>query len=131
MWWKALLFWFLLMVLAIVNGTVRLKLIIPFTGLTAGLCISTVLLCALILFATWLGIGWIGPSNAKQAWGIGVFWLTLTLAFEFGAGHFLFKKSWSELLLDYDLTQGRIWVMVPIVTALAPWWMAKLRGLMD
>lgn len=131
MWWKAILFWFLLMVLAIGNGTVRLKFIIPFTGLTAGLAISTVMLCALILGATWLGIGWLGPSNAKQAWSIGVFWLVLTLAFEFGAGHFLFKKSWSELLLDYDLTKGRIWVLVPIVTTLAPWWMAKLRGLVD
>jgi len=131
MWWKSFLFWFVLMVLAIGNGTVRLKLIIPFTGLTAGLAISTVMLCGLILGATWLGIGWIGPSNASQAWGIGVFWLLLTLAFEFGAGHFLFKKPWSELLLDYDLTQGRIWVLVPIVTAMAPWWMAKLRGVLD
>lgn len=129
MWWKALLFWFVLMVLAIGNGTVRLKFIIPFTGLTAGLAISTLMLCVLILGATWLGIGWIGPSDAKQAWGIGVFWLVMTLGFEFGAGHVLFKKPWSELLVDYNIAKGRIWVLVPIVTTLAPWWMAKVRGL--
>jgi len=130
MWWKALLFWFLLMVLAILNGTVRLKLIIPSTGLAAGLAISTVMLCALILGATWLGIGWLGPSQAQEAWGIGLLWLAMTLAFEFGAGHFLFKKPWSDLLLDYDLTQGRIWILVPIVTSLAPWWVAKARGIL-
>lgn len=129
MWWKALLFWFLLMVLAIANGTVRVKFIIPYTGLTAGLAISTLMLCGLILLATWLGIRWLGPATAPQAWAIGLCWLGLTLGFEFGAGHFLFKKPWSELLLDYDLTRGRIWVLVPAVTALAPWWMAKLRGL--
>jgi hypothetical protein len=129
MWWKALLFWFVLMVLAIGNGTVRLKLIIPFTGLTAGLAISTLMLCALILLATWLGIRWMGPADAKQAWGIGLVWLVMTLTFEFGAGHFLFKKPWRELLLDYDLTEGRIWVLVPIITALAPWWMGRMRGL--
>lgn len=128
MWWKALLFWFLLMVLAIANGTVRVKFIIPYTGLTAGLVISTLMLCGLILLATWAGIRWLGPATALQAWAIGLFWLGLTLGFEFGAGHFLFKKPWGELLLDYDLTQGRIWVLVPIVTAVAPWWMAKLRG---
>lgn len=130
MWWKAFLFWFVLMVLAILNGTVRIKLIIPFTGLTGGLAISTVMLCALILLATWLGIRWMGPSTAAQAWGIGVFWLALTLGFEFGAGHYLFKKPWSELLLDYDLSRGRIWVLVPIITLMAPWLMAKVRGML-
>ncbi|MBK8498381.1 MAG: hypothetical protein IPL52_06075 [Flavobacteriales bacterium] len=129
MWWKAILLWLVLMVLAIGNGTLRIKLIIPYTGLTAGLAISTVMLCALILLATWLSIRWLGPHDAAQALGIGMLWLAMTLAFEFGAGHFLFKKSWSELLVDYDITQGRIWVLVPCVTAMAPWWMAKVRGL--
>jgi hypothetical protein len=130
MWWKAILLWFVLMVLAILNGTVRLKLIIPYTGLTAGLAISTVMLCGLILLAAWAGIRWVGPTSASQAWSIGLLWLIMTLGFEFGAGHFLFRKPWSELLMDYDFTQGRIWVLVPIATAMAPWWMAKVRGLL-
>lgn len=129
MWWKAFLFWLLLMMLAILNGTVRVKLIIPRTGLTAGLAISTVSLCALILVATWLAIRWLGPATAGQAWGIGGFWLGLTLLFEFGAGHFLLHKPWAELLVDYDLGRGRIWVLVPLVTALAPVLMARVRGL--
>ncbi|QQR87965.1 MAG: hypothetical protein IPJ76_07000 [Flavobacteriales bacterium] len=129
MWWKAILFWFVLMVLAIGNGTVRIKLIIPHTGLAWGLAISTLMLCGLILLVTWLGIHWMGPDGAPQALGIGALWLAMTLGFEFGAGHFLFKKPWSELLVDYDLSRGRIWVLVPIVTALAPWLMAKARGL--
>lgn len=130
MYWKALLFWFLLMLLAIANGTLRVKLIIPVTGLTAGLAISTVMLCALILLATWLGIRWLGPADSAQAWSIGLLWLALTLGFEFGAGHYLFKKPWSELLVDYDISKGRIWLLVPIVTVLAPWLMAKARGLL-
>ncbi len=120
MWWKAILFWFLLTMLAIVNGTVRIKLIIPQTGLTAGLAISTVMLCALILVTTWIGIHSLGPTTARQAWGIGLFWLVMMLAFEFGVGYFLFKKPWSELLLDYDLAKGRIRLLLPIVTKLAP-----------
>lgn len=130
MWWKAILLWFVLMVLAIMNGTVRIKFIIPYTGLTAGLAISTIILCALILMATWMSIRWMGLSTASQAWSIGMLWLIMTLTFEFGAGHFLFKKPWSELLLDYNIAKGRIWVLVPIITAMAPWWMAKARGLM-
>lgn len=129
MWWKSIVIWFVLMVLAILNGTVRIKLIIPQAGLTTGLVISTVMLCALILVATWMSIGWIGPAHARQAWTVGLLWLAMTLGFEFGVGHFLFKKPWSELLADYDITKGRIWVLVPIVTLLAPWLMAKSRGL--
>ncbi len=131
MWWRSILLWFVLMLLAIMNGTVRIKLIIPYTGLTAGLAISTVMLCALILLATWSSIRWMGPATAVQAWSIGLLWLLMTLAFEFGAGHFLFKKSWSELRVDYDITQGRIWVLVPIITAIAPLWMAKVRGVIE
>jgi hypothetical protein len=129
MWWKSVLFWFLLMVLAIANGTVRVKVLIPHAGLTLGLVISTVMLCALILIATWIGIRWLGPATAQQAWGIGSLWLAMTLGFEFGAGHYLFKKPWSELLYDYNIAQGRIWVLVPMVTVMAPWLMAKVRGL--
>lgn len=131
MWWKAIAIWFLLMALAIGNGTVRVKFIIPYTGLTAGLAISTLLLCALILLATWLSIRWLSPHDAAQAWGIGLLWLTMTLGFEFGAGYYLFKKPWSELLYDYNIVQGRIWLLVPIVTAMAPWLMAKARELFN
>lgn len=130
MWWKAIILWFVLMLLAIANGTVRVKFIIPYTGLTAGLGISTLMLCALILSTTWLSIRWLGPSRATQAWAIGVLWLAMTLAFEFGAGHYFFKKPWSELLVDYDLSQGRIWLLVPIVTVAAPWLMARVRELL-
>lgn len=49
---------------------------------------------------------------------------------EVGAGHFFFKKPWSELLYGYNIVQGRIWFLVPIVTTLAPWWMAKARGVL-
>ena len=129
MWWRSIVIWFVLMVLAILNGTVRVKLIMPHTALTTALAISTVMLCALILLATWIGIPWIGPRDPQRACAIGLLWLAMTLGFEFGAGHFLFKKPWPELLMDYDITKGRIWVLVPIVTALAPWFMAKARGL--
>jgi antibiotic biosynthesis monooxygenase (ABM) superfamily enzyme len=79
MWWYALLFWFVLMVLAIGNGTVSIKLIIPYTGLTAGLAISTFLRCVLIPLATWMSIRWLAPHDATQASGIGQLWLVMTL----------------------------------------------------
>ena len=38
---------------------------------------------------------------------------------------------WPELLADYDLSRGRIWIAVLVVTLLAPWWTARSRGLLQ
>ncbi len=48
---------------------------------------------------------------------------------EFGAGRYGLDKSWRELLADYDLTRGRIWIAVLIVTLFAPLRTARSRGL--
>jgi len=49
------------------------------------------------------------------------------LAFELVVGHYGFGKAWSELLADYDLRRGRIWVAVLVVTLLAPLWTVRVR----
>jgi hypothetical protein len=54
-------------------------------------------------------------------------WLGLTLAFEFLAGHYLFRQSWDRLLADYNVARGRIWPLVLVVTAAAPFWAARAR----
>lgn len=127
MLWNALLVWLLFMVGAILNGTLRVKMIIPITGEGLGHIISTVLLCAIILTITWHTINWIAPDSRQEAIGIGVFWLVLTLAFEFGMGHFISHLSWSEMLADYNVLKGRIWILVPLTTFFAPWWAAQMR----
>ena len=88
------------------------------------------MLCGLIFLATWLAVGWIRPASSREALGVGAFWLALTLAFEFGVGHYGFGKPWPELLADYDLRRGRIWMAVLVVTLFAPLWTARLRGLL-
>ncbi|HEX2219895.1 MAG TPA: hypothetical protein VHG35_13905 [Gemmatimonadales bacterium] len=127
---RGLVVWCLLVVLAVLNGGVRDTWLSPLLGDTVGRAISSLMLSGLILLATWLTIGWIGPRTAGQALTVGAIWLGLTLAFEFGAGHYAFGKSWGELLADYDVSRGRIWILVLIVTSVAPVWAARLRGLL-
>jgi hypothetical protein len=50
---------------------------------------------------------------------VGFAWMVLTLTFECGLG-FVTGLSWSEILADYDLMAGRIWILVPLFTAVAP-----------
>jgi hypothetical protein len=122
--------WVLMLLVAVVNGGVRQTLIIPRTGEAAGYAISTVTLCAAILVIAWLTIRWMRPATTRDTWRIGATWLALTLAFEFLAGHYLLGTPWRLLLADYDIFRGRIWVLVLITTATAPWLMAHSRGLL-
>jgi hypothetical protein len=119
--------WASLLMLAVLNGGVRDTWLSPWLGDTSGRALSTVLLCGLIILATWWTIGWIRPVTAREALSVGALWLALTLTFEFGVGHYGFGKAWSELLADYDLRHGRIWIAVVVVTLLAPLWTMRAR----
>ena len=111
------------------NGAVREAFIIPRTGDLAGHVISTISLCVLILALAWLTIGWMHPASPSEAWKIGGLWVALVLAFEFLAGHYLFGTPWSELLADYNVARGRIWPLVLVTTAVAPYVAGRARGM--
>ena len=112
--------WLLLLIGAIVNGGVRQAFLVASLGESRAHVVSTLLLCSLIFGIGWVASGWLDLRSAGEAWLVGVGWLLLTIAFEFLAGHFLFGTPWPTLLADYDLSRGRIWILVLIVTALTP-----------
>lgn len=124
---RAIAVWCAIVPIAIANGAVREILIEPAAGPAAGHVISTMMLCAAVLLVTWITIGWMRPASLRDAARIGVLWVALTLAFEFLAGHFVFGTPWSRLLMDYNLAERRVWILVPITTALAPWLTARAR----
>lgn len=119
---RAAAVWAVLLVAAVANGALREALIVPRLGAQAGHVISTVILCAAIAIIALLSIRWIAPRTRRGALWIGGVWLLLTLGFEFVAGHHVFGKTWEELLADYDLLGGRVWIFVPVATLLAPAW---------
>ena len=128
---RALLAWLVLLALAVVNGAVREAWLIPRIGGSAGHAVSSLSLSALIFLLSWLTIGWIKPATARETLLIGLVWLALTLAFEFLAGHYVFRKPWNELLADYDVLSGRMWVLVLVTTTLAPLLTANMRHVVD
>ena len=113
--------------MAVLNGSVREALITPRFGAFAGHIISTVMLSAVILLVARVSISWIGARSTADAFVVGFTWLVLTLAFEFVAGHYLFHSPWEKLLADYNILQGRIWVVVLLATLLAPIWATQSR----
>ena len=125
---RVLVLWLGFMTLAILNGGLREKILIPMMGDAVAQGLSTLMGCGLILLATWIAWPWLGIGTWNTVWWAGVIWLGLTVAFEFLAGHYLFHTSWRELLDAYNLAQGRTWIFVLLVTLLAPAFTFYLRG---
>jgi len=125
---RATAIWFLLLGLAIVNGGARTSWITPRWGEPIGHWVSTAMFCSVILIVAWVFVGWIRPTSTSAAWRVGLCWLALTVAFEFLGGHFLFGTPWENLLADYNLMRGRVWLAVLATTAVAPVLMFNVRN---
>jgi len=118
--YKYLIAWIGLVILAIINGAIREFLYQKHTGEHKGHQISTFTLLILITIYSFLIFNtWNIPSFTYAIY-IGLIWLILTLAFEFGFGHFISKKSWNILFREYNIFKGRFWPLILIWTALLP-----------
>ena len=128
MLWKYTLLWFGLPILGIINGVIRNFFYKDALGELLAHQVSTVCLLALIGIYTWLFNSLWRLQSARQALIVGLIWVTLTVAFEFLFGHFVTKHPWTVLLHDYNILEGRIWLLVPVWTALAPFTIYRLQS---
>ncbi len=67
-------------------------------------------------------------AKNSEALRIGAAWLVLTVAFEFGFGRWVAKRSWRSLLEEYDLREGRAWPLVLAWIATGPDVVRGLQG---
>ena len=118
--------WLLMPIIGIINGTIRQYGYSSALGELRAHQVST--LTGMVLFGLYiwaLTLLWKIRSSA-EAIAIGLIWLTLTIAFEFLFGHYVMKHPWSRLLHDYNLLEGRLWVLVLLWVTLAPYVLYKL-----
>jgi lysylphosphatidylglycerol synthetase-like protein (DUF2156 family) len=80
---------------------------------------TATLIAALVPYVRAVDRRWPIPTTGGAA-VIGVTWTAMTVAFEFGFGHYVAKQSWQSLLADYDLPRGRLWPLVLVAIAAAP-----------
>ena len=98
-------------VLAIVNGAARETLHADAVGDDASHAISTNTLLALLGGYVWLLSAPLG--GRREALSVDAAWASMAVAFEFAFGHWVEGDSWSTLLGNYDVTAGKIWILVP------------------
>jgi hypothetical protein len=127
---KTIGIWLIIVILAILNGAIREKLLTPNIGSSIALPMSGLLLSILILLVAFVTMpSFFGSSERKTYIFIGAIWFLLTLSFEFLFGHFVAGKSWHEIIQVFNIKKGDLFIVVVFATLISPWLSAKLRGL--
>jgi len=125
---KAVLGWFLLAMMATINGIARNALYKPVVGDLLAHQISTIILIIVFFVVTYLLFRRdFALINGKVWLGVGFSWLVATEAFEFLVGHYVFGNSWEKLLADYNLFAGRLWILVILAIFIAPYTLSKIK----
>jgi hypothetical protein len=124
---RYLLAWIPMVGIAVANGAFREAWLVSRLGEHQGRQVSTFLLLALLAGYIALVMRIWPARSSRHAVAIGALWLVLTLAFEFLLGRFVSGLSWREMLAEYDLASGRLWALVPLWIAVAPWVFYRLR----
>jgi hypothetical protein len=120
--------WVLFIIPAILNG-ISIGIYAPYTDELLTHQISSVIFCMVIFAVTYFFLKYSGVSGtSRQFIYVGLIWLRLTVSFEFLFGYFVIGYSWQRLLYDYNIFEGRIWLLVLVVTATTPWLANRILG---
>ncbi|UEG49705.1 hypothetical protein LK994_13770 [Ferruginibacter lapsinanis] len=119
--------WFPMLLIAILNGTARDLWYKKYLGELTAHQVSTISL--IIMFGVYINciVKMIPPRSGEQAVYIGLLWLALTLLFEFGFG-LARGNALSNLLAEYNILKGRVWIFIPIWVAIAPYLFYKINS---
>lgn len=118
---SSIFFWFLLLVVAILNAGFRTKILQEKLGdlrahQVASLTFIVLIMTISVIYAALM----ISFATLMDLWTVGILWVILTVMFEFLFGHYVMKHPWKRLLNDYNLLKGRLWSLVIIAIVIGP-----------
>jgi hypothetical protein len=113
--------WVVFAVLATANGLFRVAVLEPRLAEPSAHRLSTALLAGLVLAVAFVYFRRGGISHTyTERLLVGVVWVALTVAFEFSFGRYVAGQSTEELLYNYAVLDGRVFVVVLLAVFLAP-----------
>lgn len=126
--WKYLAAWLVMLAVSVANGAARDFTYGRHLGELAAHQLSTASGILLLGAVIWGFSRRVPPSSGREAAAIGLLWAALTVAFEFLFFHFVGGHSWSELLSNYNVLKGRVWILVVLWVAAAPYLFFRFRS---
>ena len=124
---RYVLAWLPMLVIAVANGALRQVTFGKVMPELHAHQLSTVIGSVLEGLFVWFVIRKWPPSTSRHALRIGLVWLVLTVAFEFFMGLVLARRPLPDVLHDYNLLAGRVWVLFLVWLTFAPWVFFRLR----
>ena len=128
MYFKYFIAWFGIVVLGLVNATIRQVVYARYVSELAAHQISTLTFAILVGLYAWALSGFLKLSSPGEAIGAGIMWMILTIVFEFALGRLVVGDSWGKLLTDYNLLEGRVWGLFILWVGLAPYVFYRLKA---
>lgn len=119
--WKSLAAWVVMLLVSIANGVARDLTYGKHMSELAAHQLSTAISVLLLGAVIWLFVRRYPPPSAQHAIATGLAWAALTVIFEFVFFHFVGGHPWSELFANYNIFEGRVWVVVLLWVAVAPY----------
>jgi hypothetical protein len=119
--------WVAMLMIAVANGLLRQLTFAKVMPELRAHQLSTLIGSVFIGLFIWQVIRRWPPSSERHALRIGFAWLLLTVVFEFFMGLVLSRKPLAQVLLDYNLLEGRVWVLFLTWLTLAPWLFFRFR----
>ncbi len=107
---KHFLLWLPMIAVAFANAAIRELVFINHFSESRAHQFSTATLILLCAVYIWFVFPFLNIGNARHSLIIGFVWVLLTITFEFSLGR-MTGKPWADLLCDYNLFAGRIWVI--------------------
>jgi len=117
---KSLGVWIILAVSAIVVAIFRIRVLLPPFGEQTAHQLGTFLYIIVQFLIIYLLMRKMKIRDVKTLFGIGILWFFITVIFEFVFGHYVMGHSWQKLFADYNLFNGRLWILVLINNLTAP-----------
>jgi hypothetical protein len=124
---RYVLAWIPMLVIAIANGALRQSTFGKVMSEPHAHQLSTLIGSACIGAFIWFVIRTWPPSSSREAFFIGLLWGLLTVAFESFMGLVLQHRTLSQILHEYNLLAGRVWVLFLIWLVVSPWLFFRLQ----
>jgi hypothetical protein len=117
---KSILWWLPLPAIGMLNGMFRGFLLNRIFPDFVAHQFSSLLMIVWILLYIEAVYGKLNYQKSSDAWLTGLTWVVLTVAFEFILGYFILGSSVQSMLAEYNLLEGRFWVLVLVSILVSP-----------
>lgn len=117
---KLFLFWIPMIAIAFLNAMLRQLVFLHFMGESRAQQLSTITLIIFCSIYVWIVFPLLPIQDGRHALLLGAWWMLLTIGFEFLLG-MITKKTWREMIANYDLASGNLWPLFLLFLLVLPY----------